>query len=307
LKEIAMSSMSSKATVGRTLLAATIMLLLTLSVYAQDPHSHVPRYFYRIGMLDWSKLKNISGDSKRMFNLFLSEADAFGFYETEYSGADDRIYRFTKEDLAKTPDGRAFLDEVEQEMRRNPDRVDMTVMFSDEQAFKETILNIAANRVFYDAPPRERRPGGRASLPAGPADEIKEKPPEPLEREVAPAAVEPALETKIENFLRSIDLKKLEDDLKAGNFEIFKNPLFAPTRPTDITRWRGVGKRSARNTNSPCTVNCLPKCAGRCWSMFLPKIVYTYTSERINSDMVEQALRSRRVPGKQAERICSGR
>jgi len=39
--------------------------------------------------------------------------------------------------------------------------------------------------------------------------------------------VDPALQEKIEAFLRTVDLQQLQADRDAGNYEIFKNPLFA--------------------------------------------------------------------------------
>ncbi len=221
-------------------LVAALGFFAVLPCSAQEKFPERPLEFYRVGMLEWSDMKDITGDGRRYFNLFLSQADAFGFLENELSGknrpADARIYRFTEHDLARTADGREFLAEVRAELARYPERVDMTVMFSDEQSFRESIRSLAEQRVFYTPPPKDPAAAARNFVPNIVAPETTPPKPEPPPHEAAPGPVDPNLETRIENFLRSVDLGTLNKNLADGNFDVFQNPLFKPEGDTPEAR-----------------------------------------------------------------------
>lgn len=176
-------------------------------------------------MLEWDQMKDPGGEGKRFFNLFIGTTDewAHHFLEQKYGGTDKTIYKFDKLDLAKTPDGRAFLEEVEKELARSPERVDMTLMVSNEESFVATIKNNA--KIYHKAPPSPPKPS------RAPIEVLREPSPPPTEspsREAAPAPVEPDLEKRIEDLLKSPEGSKLASDAASGNHDFFKNELFNP-------------------------------------------------------------------------------
>ncbi|MEN3333668.1 MAG: Ca-activated chloride channel [Blastocatellia bacterium] len=234
------------------LLLALGCLLSARALAWQDPYSHVPPEFFRVGrQLGWDELKP-DHTGRRYFNMFSDFNMAKDYMGRAY---EDRVVRLVKkEDLARTEDGRAFLAEVERIMADYyvaqsrgdfvEQRNDFTLMLTTEASFQALVSSL---KEFYrpDAPPS----GGNLESHTPVFEEIREAQTQPdaPPHELEPAAVKPDKQAAIETFLRTVDSKKLAQDLDAGNFDIFKNELFNPKSgdPADTARaWKKVCSKS---------------------------------------------------------------
>src|SRR5438128_1777537 len=248
MEEVAMMNVMSQTKAWRIVFATTFILLLAAVAAAQDLYPDVPDKFYRVGMLKWNNTPENDAPngvmkrtgSRQELNLFPNIEGARFFARRRYRGTDRTIYELRKEDLAKTAEGREFLERVQRSIDQNKTEIarlrqegkfeaanklkaqieELAIYLTTEESFKETVLD--------NARPIERVDSSQPELYN--EDIIPDSDPrlskrplmEPIEREVAPGPVEPDLEANIENYLRSLDLQKLASDRDAGNFEIFK-------------------------------------------------------------------------------------
>lgn len=149
-----------------------IFLMAAPSAFAQGDYPDVPDEFYRVGMLNWDQLKE-NRDGSRFFNLFTDKDGAEDFLNSGRWKSEEVLYTITKEDLAKTEDGRAFLEKVQRVIQDSPNLKEWSVDVADAESFRETITENARSDSDGDgSPPGDgddpsgnRRPGAPDDTP----------------------------------------------------------------------------------------------------------------------------------------------